>query len=58
MMDNAAYLDDLSNYPSNKLEKLKGKKLGWYSIRINKQYRIRFRYYLSAFYDVEICDYH
>lgn len=44
--------------PSNNLEKLKGNLLGYWSIRINKQWRIIFRWEDSLAVDVDIIDYH
>ena len=58
MLNNAFDLKDLSAPPSNNLEKLKGKLEGFYSIRINDQYRICFRWENQDVYDVEIVDYH
>ena len=56
---NAAHvLDDLRVPPSNRLEALKGDRLGQYSIRINDQWRICFRRADGHAADVEICDYH
>lgn len=49
--------DDLRVPPGNRLELLKGDRSGQYSIRINDQYRICFRWNNGA-YDVEIVDYH
>lgn len=54
----AAALKDLRIPPGNRLEQLKGKHEGKYSIRINDQYRIVFRYVDTDAYDVEIVDYH
>jgi proteic killer suppression protein len=54
----ATKLDDLRVPPGNRLEALKGKYEGKYSIRINDQYRIVFRFEDSDAYDVEITDYH
>ena len=58
MIDNAETLDDLRIPPANKLEGLKGDRVGQYSIRINNQYRICFEYKDGDFYNVEIIDYH
>ncbi|MHB8136059.1 MAG: type II toxin-antitoxin system RelE/ParE family toxin [Anaerolineaceae bacterium] len=58
MLNNAIGLNDLSLPPSNKLEKLKGKMEGRYSIRINDQYRICFIWENSDAYEDEIVDYH
>lgn len=54
----AAGLRDLQVPPGNRLERLKGRHQGKYSIRINDQYRIVFRFVDSDAYDVEITDYH
>ncbi len=54
----ARALEDLKAPPGNRLEALKGKYKGKYSIRINDQYRIVFRYKESDAYEVEITDYH
>ncbi len=58
MIDNSETLEDLRNPPSNHLEKLQGDREGWYSVRINDQYRICFIFEKGFFYDVEIVDYH
>jgi proteic killer suppression protein len=57
-LNHAKSLDDLRAPPGNRLEKLKGQYAGKYSIRINDQYRIVFRFFESDVYDVEIVDYH
>lgn len=54
----ANVLDDLRVPPSNRLEQLKGNRAGQYSIRINDQWRICFRWSDGDAADVEICDYH
>ena len=54
----ATGLKDLKIPPGNRLEQLKGKYAGKYSIRINDQYRIVFRFVDSDAYDVAIVDYH
>lgn len=51
-------LNDLSVPPGNKLERLSGDRSGQHSIRINKQYRICFRWTEAGACDVEIVDYH
>ncbi len=51
-------LGDLRIPPGNRLERLKGRYRGKYSIRINDQFRIVFRFAGSDAYDVEILDYH
>jgi toxin HigB-1 len=58
-MINAAFnLNDLESPPGNKLEALKGDRLGQYSIRVNDQYRIAFKWDNNGASDVEIVDYH
>jgi proteic killer suppression protein len=57
-LNNARDLHDLLVPPKNRLEKLKGNRAGQYSIRINDQWRICFRWKDSDAYDVEIVDYH
>jgi proteic killer suppression protein len=54
----AGRLDDLRVPPGNRLEALKGDRAGQYSIRINDQWRICFRWVEAAADDVEIVDYH
>jgi len=44
--------------PSNKLEKLKGELSDYWSLRINKQWRIIFKWETNNAYDIEIVDYH
>jgi proteic killer suppression protein len=51
-------LDDLRVPPSNRLEQLRGDRAGQYSIRINDQWRICFRWDNGDAVDVEFCDYH
>ena len=57
-LDVAESLDDLRVPPGNRLEQLKGDRLGQYSIRINDQYRICFVWTEQGPRAVEICDYH
>ena len=57
MLDAAERIDDLRIPPANRLEKLSGGRSGQYSIRINRQWRICFRWDNGA-HDVEIVDYH
>jgi len=57
-LDNAERLNDLSDLRSNRLESLSGDRIGQYSIRINRQWRICFRWENDGPYDVEIVDYH
>jgi proteic killer suppression protein len=58
MLNNAATLDDLRIPPANQVEVLRGHRKGQYSIRINGQWRICFRWKSGEAYDVEIVDYH
>ena len=58
MLHAAASLDDLSRLPGNRLEKLEGTRAGQYSIRINDQWRICFRWVAGNAFDVQIVDYH
>ncbi|MBE6400979.1 MAG: hypothetical protein E7037_02970 [Verrucomicrobia bacterium] len=44
--------------PSNRLEALHGDRDGFFSIRVNNQWRIVFRFQNGNAYDVELCDYH
>ena len=58
VLDSAETLQDLSALRSNRLEVLAGNRLGQYSIRINQQWRICFRWENDGPYAVEIVDYH
>ncbi len=58
IMDGAELLQDLRIPPGNRLEKLRGDRAGQYSIRVNQQWRICFRWDRGDAYDVEITDYH
>lgn len=58
MIHAAKDIKDLRNPPSNKLEALGGDRQGQYSIRINDQYRICFRWVDNSAQAVEIVDYH
>jgi len=58
MLDAAIDLDDLRTPPSNRLEKLKGGRIGQYSIRINNQWRNYFSWKEGGASGVEIVDYH
>jgi proteic killer suppression protein len=58
MLNNAFALNDLRVPPANCLEALKGGRKGQYSIRINDQWRIFFRWSDRDAYDMEIVDYH
>ena len=54
----AATLDFMTLPPSNRLEALKGNRKGQYSVRINQQWRLCFKWQDSNAYDAEIVDYH
>ena len=58
VLNAAQMLDDLRSPPGNRLERLKGKLKGFYSIRINSQWRIVFRWLENGAHDVQIVDYH
>ena len=58
MLNAAIRIDDLLIPPSNRLEKLKGDRAGQWSISINMQWRICFRWEAGHAYQVEIVDYH
>ena len=58
LVDDAETLEDLRIPPGNRLEALRGDRSGEYSIRINRQYRICFRWSEQGARDVEITDYH
>lgn len=57
-IDLAARVDDLRTPPGNRLHTLEGDRKGQYSISINDQWRICFRFVDGDAYDVEVCDYH
>jgi proteic killer suppression protein len=58
MLDNASSIMDLRSPPGNRLEALKGNLKGSWSIRINDQWRVCFRFEDGDIFDVEIIDYH
>lgn len=58
MLNNSINLIDLKVPPSNRLEKLSGKLKDYYSIRINDQWRIIFKWVNANAFEVEIIDYH
>ena len=58
ILDAADAINDLRVPPGNRLEKLKGDRAGDYSIRINQQWRICFRWTTAGPEDIEIVDYH
>ena len=58
MIDRSKTLSDLKIPPANRLEKLSGKRKGQYSIRINDQWRVCFKWVDNNAFGVEITDYH
>jgi len=58
MLDSASDLRDLLSPAENRLEKLKGDRVGQHSIRINDQWRICFVWLDDGPHEVEITDYH
>jgi toxin HigB-1 len=58
MLDAATGLEDLRVPPANRLEKLKGDRAGQWSIRINDQWCVCFKWQAGNASDVEIVDYH
>jgi toxin HigB-1 len=54
----ASRLDDLRVPPGNRLEALRGKRAGQYSIRVNVQWRVCFEWSPGGAHNVEIVDYH
>ena len=58
MIDRSITLNDLKVPPANRLERLSGKRKGQYSIRVNNQWRICFKWIDNNALAVEITDYH
>lgn len=58
MLNRAINLNDLRVPPANRLEKMKGDRADQYSIRINDQWRICFKWSSNNAFEVEIVDYH
>mgnify|MGYP006278162995 CR=1 len=58
MINNAISLQELRVPPNNRLEKLKGDRVGQMSIRVNNKWRICFTWSDGDAYDVELTDYH
>jgi proteic killer suppression protein len=58
MIHNAQDVNDLRIPPANRLEKLKGDLKEFYSIRINIQWRIIFKWINNDAYEIKIVDYH
>jgi proteic killer suppression protein len=57
-LDLARRIEDMRAPPANRLEKLSGDRAGQWSVRINDQFRICFRWMTGGAEDVEITDYH
>lgn len=58
MLDAAVTLNDLQVPPGNRLEALKGDRIGQWSIRVNDQWRLCFVWGIRGPEEVELCDYH
>ena len=58
MLNRATDLRDLAAPPGNRLERLKGDRVGCWSVRVNEQFRVCFTWKDGHAYDVEITDYH
>jgi proteic killer suppression protein len=58
LLNASSTLEDLRVPPSNRLEKLRGEWAGFYSVRINDQYRVVFRFVSGASFDARCVDYH
>ena len=58
MLDVAARIDDLESPPGNRLKALHGGMKGRYSIRVNTQYRVTFRWENGHAFEVAAEDYH
>ncbi len=58
LLDGSETMQAVAMLPGNRFEALKGDRQGQYSIRINDQWRICFRWSNAGPYDVEIVDYH
>lgn len=58
MINNVQALPELRVPPNNRLEKLKGNRAGQFSIRVNRQWRVCFRWDDGDAHEVELTDYH
>jgi proteic killer suppression protein len=58
LLEGASAILDLRSPPGNRLEALKGNLKGFYSIRVNDQWRIVFRWDGTNAHDVRLMDYH
>lgn len=57
-LEHAMSVDDMRFPPANRLESLRGDKDGQWSIRVNNQWRVCFRFVNGEVFEVEIIDYH
>lgn len=57
-LNRSSVIEDLKVPPGNRLERLKGERAGQYSVRINDQWRLCFKFAKGDAFDVEIVDYH
>jgi proteic killer suppression protein len=57
-LDLARRIEDMRAPPANRLEKLSGNRAGQWSVRVNDQFRICFRWTAGGAEDIEIVDYH
>lgn len=57
-LDAAERIEDMAIPPGNRLHKLSGDRAGQWSVSVDKQYRICFRFEDGDAYDVEVTDYH
>lgn len=58
MLDAAKQLSDLRSPPGNRLELLRGDFAGYYSVRVNQQWRFVFRWVDGEIHDLRLVDYH
>ena len=58
ILNSADRLEDMKEPPGNRLESLKGNLSGYYSIRVNDQWRIIFQWENNNAYEVSLTDYH
>lgn len=58
MLEAAGSINDLRLPPGNRLEQLTGDRIGQWSIRVNDQYRVCFRWEHDGAHDVELVNYH
>ncbi|MFO8155941.1 MAG: type II toxin-antitoxin system RelE/ParE family toxin [Pseudomonadota bacterium] len=57
-LDAVTHVEELTVPPGNRLEKLRGKRAGQWSIRVDSQWQLCFRFENGHAWDVEFCDYH